>query len=93
MKQKVVWMIWIRLLTDASEDGEDDDEAGGDQSDVASAHVQPVPQELVQERAVIHHPDAEREQDHSANLTTNIRMKKDSNRNLEGQRKLLPSAI
>lgn len=80
MKQKVVWMTLIRLgsLTDASEDGEDDDEAGGDQGDVAGAHVQPVPQELVQERAVIHHPDAEREQDHSANLTTNTRMKNDS---------------
>ena len=52
-------LILRRSLTDASEHGEDDDEAGGDQGDVAGAHVQPVPQELVQERAVIHHPDAE----------------------------------
>ena len=62
-------------LTETSEHRKGDDDAGGDQREVPGAHVESVPQELVQERAVVHHPDAQREEHHGADLTSNTQMK------------------
>ena len=44
---------------EASEEGEEDHGGGGDENDVGGVHVQPVPEQLLQERLVVHRPDAE----------------------------------
>ena len=49
----------VMSLTETSEHREGDDDAGGDQREVPGAHVESVPQELVEEGAVVHHPDAQ----------------------------------
>ena len=38
--------------------GEEDHEDGGDEDGVGGVHVQPVPQQLLQERLVVHRPEA-----------------------------------
>ena len=60
------------MFTETAEHGEGDDEARGDGGCVAGGHVEAVPQQLVQEGAVVHHPDAQRQQHHRADLDTTI---------------------
>ena len=43
--------------SEASKAWEEDHGGGGDEDDVGGVHVEPVPQQLLQERLVVHCPD------------------------------------
>ena len=49
--------------------GEEDHGSGGDEDDVGGVHVEPVPQQLLQERLVVHRPDTKCQQDQATHLT------------------------
>ena len=70
------------MFTETAEHGEGDDEARGDGGCVAGGHVEAVPQQLVQEGAVVHHPDAQRQQHHRADLDTRILVKRELLKNM-----------
>ena len=54
--------------SEPAEAGEEDHQDGGDEDGVGSVHVQPVPQQLLQEGLVVHRPEAEGQKNYAAHL-------------------------
>ena len=48
--------------------GEEDHEDGGDEDGVGGVHVQPVPEQLLQEGLVVHCPEAESKKNYATHL-------------------------
>ena len=51
---------------------EEDHEDGGDEDGVGGVHVQPVPQQFLQEGFVVHRPEAEGQKNYAAHLQMQI---------------------
>ena len=54
--------------SEPAEAGEEDHQDGGDEDGVGGVHVQPVPQQLLQEGLVVHRPETESKKNYAAHL-------------------------